>query len=161
VTGIRRATCCRRLIVMPLLVSRAAGGLFETLGVHPLAGRLFAILFLAPEPLALDELCERVGAAKSSVSVTLRRLLTVRVVERLPPRPDRRDFYRAMVIEGHSTPTDEKTGTLESVDYIGKPSQRFFVSCFVGKVFHDESSADNQTIGSPLHCFVQWVHVVE
>jgi DNA-binding transcriptional regulator GbsR (MarR family) len=65
-------------------------------GMNPLAGRLFAILFLAPEPLALDELCERVGAAKSSVSVTLRRLLTVRVVERLPPRPDRRDFYRAI-----------------------------------------------------------------
>jgi hypothetical protein len=24
-----------------------------------------------------------------------------------------RDFYRTMVIEGHSTPTDEKTGTIE------------------------------------------------
>ena len=56
---------------------------------------------------------------------------------------------------------DQKTGTLESVDYIGKPSQRFFVSCFVGKVFHDESSADDQNISGPLHCFGQWLHVVE
>jgi DNA-binding transcriptional regulator GbsR (MarR family) len=65
-------------------------------GMNPLGGRLFAILFLAPEPLALEELCERVGAAKSTVSVLLRRLLTVRVVERLAPGSDRRDFYRAV-----------------------------------------------------------------
>ena len=58
-------------------------------------------------------------------------------------------------------PFDQKTHTVEPVDHIGKPLQRFFLGCFVGKVFHDESSADNQTIGSPLHCFVQWVHVVE
>ena len=65
-------------------------------GMNPLAGRLFAVLFLAPEPLSLEELCERVSAAKSTVSVLLRRLLSARVVERLPPASDRRDFYRAV-----------------------------------------------------------------
>ena len=65
-------------------------------GVNPLLGRLYAILFLATEPLALDELCRRVGAAKSTVSVTLRRLLALRLVRRLPPHADRRDFYEAV-----------------------------------------------------------------
>lgn len=65
-------------------------------GVTPLLGRLYAVLFLSPGPLSLDELCEQVGAAKSSVSVALRKLLSVRVVRRLPSRGDRRDFYEVV-----------------------------------------------------------------
>ena len=65
-------------------------------GVNPLCGRLFAMLFLATEPLSLDELCDRAGAAKSTVSVALRQLLSMRVVNRLPSRGDRRDFYEAV-----------------------------------------------------------------
>lgn len=62
-------------------------------GVSPLAGRLYAHLFLSAEPCSLEALCEGVGAAKSSVSVGLRKLESARVVRRLPPRRDRRDFY--------------------------------------------------------------------
>lgn len=66
-------------------------------GINPLAGRLYAILFLAPEALSLDELAAEVRAAKSSVSVALRKLLAARVVRRLPPRGgDRRDFYEVV-----------------------------------------------------------------
>ena len=65
-------------------------------GVNPLCGRLFAILFLAPEPLSLDDLCARAEAAKSTVSVALRQLLSLRVVRRLPARSNRRDFFEAV-----------------------------------------------------------------
>lgn len=65
-------------------------------GVQPMAGRLYATLLLSPRPLGLDELCERVGAAKSTVSVALRKLEGARVARRLPPRGDRRDFYEAV-----------------------------------------------------------------
>jgi len=65
-------------------------------GVNPLAGRLYAVLFVAAEPVSLDELCERVSAAKSTVSVALRTLLAARVVRRLPRRNDRRDWYEAV-----------------------------------------------------------------
>jgi DNA-binding transcriptional regulator GbsR (MarR family) len=65
-------------------------------GVNPLCGRLFAILFVAPEPLSLDELCGRAGAAKSTVSVALRQLLSMHVVRRHPPGSDRRDYYEAV-----------------------------------------------------------------
>lgn len=66
-------------------------------GVNPLAGRLYAVLFLATRPLSLEELCERVEAAKSTVSVALRKLVSWRVARRLPPqRGDRRDFYEAV-----------------------------------------------------------------
>ncbi len=65
-------------------------------GVSPLIGRLYGVLFLAPEPMSLDELCEAVSAAKSTVSVALRKLLAFRAVRRLPPRNDRRDYYEAV-----------------------------------------------------------------
>jgi DNA-binding transcriptional regulator GbsR (MarR family) len=65
-------------------------------GVSPLAGRLWAILFLATEPMSLEALCTATGAAKSSVSVALRGLAKARVARRLPPRPDRRDYYEAV-----------------------------------------------------------------
>jgi DNA-binding transcriptional regulator GbsR (MarR family) len=65
-------------------------------GVSPLVGRLYTQLLLSAEPLPLDALCERVGAAKSSVSVALRKLEAAKVARRLPPRLDRRDFYEAV-----------------------------------------------------------------
>ena len=65
-------------------------------GVSPLAGRLYALLFLSPTALSLDELCRRTGAAKSSVSVALRKLIGIRVVRRLPPRGDRRDYLEVI-----------------------------------------------------------------
>ena len=65
-------------------------------GVNPLLGRLFAVLFVSTEPTSLDDLCRRVDAAKSTVSVALRRLESLRVVRRVPHRADRRDFYEAV-----------------------------------------------------------------
>ena len=65
-------------------------------GASPLLGDLYAILFLATEPVALEDLCHGTGAAKSTVSVALRKLLSLRVVRRLASRGDRRDFYEAV-----------------------------------------------------------------
>jgi DNA-binding transcriptional regulator GbsR (MarR family) len=65
-------------------------------GITPLTGRLYASLFLSPEPVSLEELADRVGAAKSTVSVALRKLLSARVVRRQPTRGDRRDYYEAV-----------------------------------------------------------------
>ena len=65
-------------------------------GVNPLAGRLFAVLFLSVEPVSLEDLCRRVSSAKSTVSVALRTLLGARVVRRLPRKSDRRDYYEAV-----------------------------------------------------------------
>ncbi|MEZ4313635.1 MAG: hypothetical protein R3F14_36905 [Polyangiaceae bacterium] len=65
-------------------------------GVAPIVGRLYAALFVATRPLSLDELCERVGAAKSTTSVALQKLVRAHVARRLPPRGDRRDYFEAV-----------------------------------------------------------------
>jgi DNA-binding MarR family transcriptional regulator len=64
-------------------------------GVNPLYGRLYGALFLSATPVALDDLADRVGAAKSTVSVAIRKLVDARVVKRSWRKADRRDWYEA------------------------------------------------------------------
>ncbi|MBN1962637.1 MAG: MarR family transcriptional regulator [Deltaproteobacteria bacterium] len=74
----------------------SAGQICRLYGVNPLLGRLYAVLFVATEPLSLTQLCEKMGTAKSTTSVVLRRLLSLRLVRRLPPRSDRKDYYEVV-----------------------------------------------------------------
>ena len=69
------------------------GDAAEADGLSPIAGRLFALLLLAPEPQSLDELAEALGVSKASVSTDARRLLDRGIVERTRRTGDRRDFY--------------------------------------------------------------------
>ena len=69
------------------------GDAAEADGLSPIAGRLFALLMLAPEPRSLDELAEALGVSKASVSTDARRLLERGIVERTRRTGDRRDFY--------------------------------------------------------------------
>src|SRR5215468_7305761 len=69
------------------------GDAAEADGLSPIAGRLFALLLLAPEPQSLDELAEALGVSKASVSTDARRLLERGIVERTRRTGDRRDFY--------------------------------------------------------------------
>lgn len=65
----------------------------ESDGLSPIAGRLFGTLLLSDEPRSLDELAERLGVSKASVSTDARRLLERGVVERVSRPGDRRDYY--------------------------------------------------------------------
>lgn len=62
-------------------------------GIPPTLGRLYAVLYLSPDPMSLAELAEATGAAKSTTSVSLRRLERYRFVRRLPRGSDRKDYY--------------------------------------------------------------------
>jgi DNA-binding transcriptional regulator GbsR (MarR family) len=65
-------------------------------GIPPSVGRLVAVLYLSPKPMSLAELSDAVGAAKSTTSVSLRRLERYRFVRRLPRGSDRKDYYEAV-----------------------------------------------------------------
>ena len=69
------------------------GDAAEADGLSPIAGRLFALLMLAPEPQSLDELAAQLGVSKASVSTDARRLLDRGIAERTRHTGDRRDFY--------------------------------------------------------------------
>lgn len=70
------------------------GILFEEDGFPRIAGRIFGLLLLSPEPLSLDDIAERLGVSKASVSTDARRLAHHGIVERVSRPADRRDYYR-------------------------------------------------------------------
>jgi DNA-binding MarR family transcriptional regulator len=72
-----------------------AGLYFERLGLSRTAGRVIGWLLISPHAAAdAPELCAELALAKSSMSVALRQLERVGLVERYRPPRERRDRYR-------------------------------------------------------------------
>lgn len=69
------------------------GVLTENEGFPRIAGRLFGLLLLTPGELSLDDIAERLGVSKASVSNDARRLTQMGFVERRSRPGDRRDYY--------------------------------------------------------------------
>ncbi|RBQ11639.1 MarR family transcriptional regulator [Spongiactinospora rosea] len=73
----------------------SAGLYFERLGLSRTAGRVIGLLLVDPGDSAdAPDLCERLGVAKSSMSVALGQLERSGLVERFRPPRGRRDHYR-------------------------------------------------------------------
>jgi len=69
---------------------------YEHMGMARTAGRLFGLLMIADEPLALDELARVLQVSKASVSTNVRVIQRFGLVERITRPGDRRDFYRVL-----------------------------------------------------------------
>jgi DNA-binding transcriptional regulator GbsR (MarR family) len=68
----------------------------EVYGAKRSYGRLFGILYFAPEPLSLDELVEESGYAKSTVSTAMSALERFHMVQRRSiPGEGKRAFFEA------------------------------------------------------------------
>ncbi len=57
--------------------------------------RILAYLMFTPRPVSLDELCERLGVAKSGVSVNVHILENYGLVRKVWVKGERKDFYEA------------------------------------------------------------------
>lgn len=71
------------------------GQLASYFGFSKVMGQLFGVLMLSPEPLSLDDLMERLGLSKASVSTHMRTLEHMGIVHEVWVRDDRRKYYRA------------------------------------------------------------------
>jgi DNA-binding transcriptional regulator GbsR (MarR family) len=58
-------------------------------------GAIFAVLYLSPSPLSLDELVERSGLTKGAVSTNVRALARMGLVQPSSRLGDRKDYYVA------------------------------------------------------------------
>ncbi len=58
-------------------------------------GAVFAVLYLAPDPLSLDEIVRRSGLTKGAVSTNVRALARMGLVSRSSHIGDRKDYYVA------------------------------------------------------------------
>ncbi|AIF42702.1 GbsR/MarR family transcriptional regulator [Virgibacillus sp. SK37] len=67
----------------------------ELFGLTPLESRLFVYLYLADDPLTLDEMSEALGKSKTSMSTSIRSLFDLNLVTRVWKKGVRKDLYEA------------------------------------------------------------------
>ena len=58
-------------------------------------GSIFAVLYLSPSPLSLDEIVEQTGLTKGAVSTEVRALARLGLVHRSSKLADRKDYYES------------------------------------------------------------------
>jgi DNA-binding transcriptional regulator GbsR (MarR family) len=58
-------------------------------------GAIFAVLYLSPTPLSLDEIVQQTGLTKGAVSTEVRTLARMGLVHRSSKLGDRKDYYEA------------------------------------------------------------------
>ena len=84
----------------------AGGSTTHSFGLGRLIGQIYALLYLAPAPLALEEIALQLGVSKASISVTIRQMESWQAVHKIWVKGDRRDFYecepdfRAIIRQG-------------------------------------------------------------
>lgn len=79
---------CRKFI-------EAGGHTTQSFGFGRILGQLYALLYLSPRPLCLDEIAAELGVSKASVSTTVRQLQSWAAVKRVWVKGDRKDYYEA------------------------------------------------------------------
>jgi len=73
----------------------AGGNTTHDLGLGRMIGRIFALLYLSPASVCLEDIASRLNVSKASVSIAVRQLLSFRAVHHEVFPGDRRDFYKA------------------------------------------------------------------
>src|SRR5512132_433453 len=58
-------------------------------------GAIFAVLYLSPQPLSLDEIVQETGLTKGAISTEIRALARMGLVHRSSKLGDRKDYYEA------------------------------------------------------------------
>ncbi len=58
-------------------------------------GAIFAVLYLSPNPLSLDEIVEQAGLTKGSISTNVRSLSRMGLIRQITRLGDRKDYYEA------------------------------------------------------------------
>jgi DNA-binding transcriptional regulator GbsR (MarR family) len=75
------------------LVVDTFGRIIEFWGFTRTMGRVFGLLYLSPEALTLQDICDRLSISAGNASMTLNGLLRWGVVRKVWVKGERRDFY--------------------------------------------------------------------
>ncbi len=72
------------------------GEMGSTWGLNRTVAQIYAILYLSPDPLTADEICENLSLARSTVSTGLHELQGWGIVRVVHILGDRRDYFETM-----------------------------------------------------------------
>jgi DNA-binding transcriptional regulator GbsR (MarR family) len=70
-------------------------GISQFWGLPKGMGAIFAVLYIAPNPLSLDEIVEQTGLTKGSISTSVRSLSRMGLIHPVTRLGDRKDYYEA------------------------------------------------------------------
>jgi DNA-binding transcriptional regulator GbsR (MarR family) len=73
----------------------AGGHTTQSFGLGRIIGQVYALLYLSPTPMCLDDIATELGVSKASVSTTIRQLERWAAVKRVWVKGDRKDYYEA------------------------------------------------------------------
>jgi len=73
----------------------SGGHTTQSFGFGQVIGQIYALLYLSPRSLCLDEIAEELAVSKASVSTCVRQLELWAAVKHVWVKGDRRDFYEA------------------------------------------------------------------
>jgi len=73
----------------------AGGSTTQSFGLGRLTGQIYALLYLSPSPISLEEIADQLGVSKASISITIRQMERWTAVHKVWVKGDRRDFYEA------------------------------------------------------------------
>ena len=76
-------------------IINAAGELAQSFSLNRVAGQLYALLYVRPEPVSLEDMAARLQISKASASVNIRILEDWNAVKKVLIRGSRKDFYTA------------------------------------------------------------------
>jgi len=71
------------------------GRVADFFGFNRLMGQLYAVLFLSPEPLTLDDMVKRLDSSKGNVSINIRALERWGLVRQIYKWADRKNYYES------------------------------------------------------------------
>ncbi len=83
---------------MPEAVQRFVlhwGDMGSTWGVNRTVAQIHALLYISEKPLNAEQISEILGVARSNVSNSLKELLAIKTIRRVPIAGDRRDHFAA------------------------------------------------------------------
>ncbi|MBU0952263.1 MAG: hypothetical protein KKH91_05515 [Elusimicrobia bacterium] len=71
------------------------GNLGASLGISKVVAQLYALLYLSPEPLSLDDMCEELKISKGNACMNIRYLEQWQAVKKIWKKGSRKDYYQA------------------------------------------------------------------
>lgn len=77
------------------LIIDALGGAVGVYGMNETIGHIYGLLYFEEKPMSLKKIADKLGVSKATVSINIRLLLELKMVQKVWQRGSRKDFYIA------------------------------------------------------------------
>ncbi|MFP4015998.1 MAG: GbsR/MarR family transcriptional regulator, partial [Halanaerobiales bacterium] len=77
------------------IILESFGGAVGSYGMNETIGRIYGLLYMEDEPLSLKKIADQLGVSKATISINIRLLLELKMVQKVWQKGSRKDFYTA------------------------------------------------------------------